>query len=1103
MLDSIKEYLKKVEKELQSGNTTEHSHRPHLKTLIESFDKTILAINEPKRVKCGAPDFIVVRGQTPLGYIEAKDVGIPLSNEEKSEQMTRYRSSLSNLILTDYLEFRWYVNGERRLTARVGETSLNRVKADGDGIKKFLEIANSFLTVQVSTVGSQKELAQRMAALARLIRETIEKALSDEDEGGTLRIQMKGFREVLLHDLSEEQFADMYAQSICYGLFAARCNSNPSVRFTREHAAYDLPKTNPFLRKMFSHIAGPDLDDRVVWVVDDLAELLHHCDMSSILQDFGKRTRREDPVVHFYETFLSAYNPKMREMRGVYYTPEPVVSYIVRSVDQILKKGFGLEEGLADATKITVKTSSEKKAAEFHKVQILDPACGTGTFLYGVVDQIHEFFKENEGMWSGYVSEHLLPRLWGFELLMAPYAVAHMKLGLQLRESGYDFKADERLRIYLTNTLEEAKELNSKLPFVQWIAEEANTAGKVKLSVPVMVVLGNPPYSVHSANKGDWIERLLKGEDTITKTTTNNYFAVDGQPLREQNPKNLYDDYVKFIRFAQWRIEQTGHGVLAFISNHGYLDNPTFRGMRQSLMNTFPEIYVLDLHGSSKRKELAADGSKDENVFDIQQGVAIGVFVRRPPQGSMQETSIQYAEIRGLRKDKYIRLSNEDILTTSWLRIEPRSPFYLFIPQDAALLPEYEAGWKLDEVFPLNSTGVKTHRDHFAFAFDAPELRKRVEEFKNLAISDEMIAQRYGLKDTRDWKLSQRRRELSNNIKWEDSFTECLYRPFDVRYYYDHPDVVELPRQSTMRHMTKPNLGLVLARIIAREDPFDAVLVTQWITELKLGDSTRASYILPLYLYSEHGIEFDRSVAIHNAQKRLKESGRVAAKDIESEWARTEQLMKRLYPQERYPRFPNLHPDFLADVETRLSISFIQQGRGNLQSVLGPEDAFHYIYAILNSPTYRKRYHEFLKMDFPRLPLTSNLELFRSLCSLGKKLVDVHLLRKDTPIVTRYPVQGDHLVDKVRYSEPAQKDNEGRVWINKKQCFKGVPPEVWNFHVGGYQVCEKWLKDRKGRKLSFDDLEHYQKIVSALAETIRITGEIDVAIENHGGFPIQ
>ncbi len=612
MTDPIRDYLKRIEKELQSGNTTEHSHRPHLKDLLQSFDKTILAINEPKRVKCGAPDYIVARGQTPLGYIEAKDVGVSLAIEEKSEQMTRYRASLSNLILTDYMEFRWYMNGEHRLTTRIGETLLNRVKADRDGINEFLEMVNLFLNVQVPTVGSPKELAQRMAALARLVREAIQKALNDEDKGGTLRYQMEGFREVLLHDLTEEQFADMYAQSICYGLFAARCNSDPSARFTRERAPWDLPKTNPFLRKMFLYIAAPDLDERIDWVVDDLAELLHHCDMSSILQDFGKRTRREDPVVHFYETFLSAYDPKMRELRGVYYTPEPVVSYIVKSVDQILKKDFGLKGGLADASKIMREKFSKETKDAFHRVQILDPACGTGTFLHSVIDQIYESFRDNEGMWSGYASEHLLPRLWGFELLMAPYAVAHMKVGLQLQQQGYDFKADERLKIYLTNTLEEPRNIASLLPFVQWIAEEANEASKVKTEVPIMVVLGNPPYSnFGSLNRGSWILRLL--ED-----------YKKGLQEKKWNP----DDYMKFIRFGQWRIEQTGIGILAFITSSSYIDGITHRRMRQSLMETFNDIYILDVHGSIIKQEEAPNGADNQNVFDIQQGVSIGIFVK-------------------------------------------------------------------------------------------------------------------------------------------------------------------------------------------------------------------------------------------------------------------------------------------------------------------------------------------------------------------------------------------------------------------------------------------------------------------------------------------
>lgn len=460
----IKHYLKEVEAALKRGDATEHTHRSSLKALIETLHAGAVATNEPKRTACGAPDYIVTRGHVPLGYIEAKDVDKPLSVEEKSEQMSRYLDGLSNLILTDYLEFRWYVGGEHRMTVRLAKRGKDdRLVLSTDGIAQFTELLTGFISTSTKTVGSPKELAQRMAALARITRDSLTKAFASEDlkddRPDPLHDQLEGFRKVLIHDLTPEQFADMYSQTICYGLFAARCNKKSGERFTREHAAYDLPKTNPFLRRMFNHIAGPDLDDRIAWAVDDLAELLDRADMEAILTDFGKRTRQEDPVVHFYETFLAAYDPKMRKARGVYYTPEPVVSYIVRSIDHILKSDFKLAAGLADNSKVKINKPGGKGKVELHKVQILDPATGTGTFLHGVVDQIYDTFKANKGMWSGYVSEHLLPRLFGFELLMAPYAVAHMKLGLQLAETGYNFGTDERLGVYLTNTLEEAHEM--------------------------------------------------------------------------------------------------------------------------------------------------------------------------------------------------------------------------------------------------------------------------------------------------------------------------------------------------------------------------------------------------------------------------------------------------------------------------------------------------------------------------------------------------------------------------------------------------------------------------------------------------------------------
>jgi predicted helicase len=1089
---SLPDYLRAIQNEVAKRNATEHTHRPALKTLIESLGKGIIATNEPQRVECGAPDFIITRGEVPLGYVEAKDVGIPLDKAEKSEQLERYRESLGNLILTDYLEFRWYVRprpsqaneypeSEHRLTARLARVGNDRLRLERDGEQQVHELLNAFLHAQVPTVRSAKELAVRMAALARLIRDTIRRALGREGETGALHFQMKGFREVLIHDLTKDQFADMYGQTICYGLFAARCNAKGSERFTRQHAAYELPKTNPFLRKMFNHIAGPELDERIAWAVDDLAELLHRSDISAILKDFGKSTRREDPVVHFYETFLAAYDPKMREARGVYYTPEPVVSYIVRSIDHILKTDFKLSAGLADSSKITIKSPDGRGKTDVHKVLILDPATGTGTFLYGVINHIFESFKKNCGMWSGYVSEHLLPRLFGFELLMAPYAVAHMKLGLQLEETGYDFQAEERLRVYLTNTLEEAHEA-SKLPlFTQWLAEEANEASKIKQEAPVMVVLGNPPYSGHSANAGIWINGLLRGKDSLSSKTTSDYFKVDGKPLGERNPKWLNDDYVKFIRFAQWRIEQTGYGILAFITNHGYLDNPTFRGMRESLVETFDDIYVLDLHGNSKKKERAPDGTKDENVFDIQQGVAIGLFIKRV-HAKDKPAIVRHADLWGGRETydfnvhgerelsggKYYWLWQNDVTTTGWEVLNPRPPFYLYVMQDETVEREYEKGWRISDFMPVNTVGSTTGRDQLCVSFDAKEALAKMTDFIS-DMPEEDLAQRYSLSNKSGWNIERARSEVRKSRISESKLDPYLYRPFDERLIYSDKSIIGRDRLDVMSHMLSgENLALCTNRQV--NNLFrHAICTREMINDCAVSlESRERTYLFPLYLYPD-----------------------ASKDDLFSN--------QTSHPQ----RFANLSSEFTAKLSYGLKIGICESGKGDLEETCGPEDIFDYMYAVFHSPTYRSRYAEFLKSDFPRLPLTSDAELFRSLCAFGSELVTLHLMEKHAPAITTYPITGANEVDKVRYTAPGDAGSEqGRVWINREQYFEGVPPEVWNFHVGGYQVCQKWLKDRKGRKLAYDDLTHYQHIVSALNETIRLMAEIDATIEEHGGWPI-
>ncbi len=967
------------------------------------------------------------------------------------------------------------------------------MRAEPDGAARVEELLAAFLDAQAATVGSAKELAVRMARIARLIRENIRRALAAEDladdRPDPLHDQLASFREVLLHDLTEEQFADMYAQTICYGLFAARCNARGGASFTRESAVFQLPKTNPFLQKTFYHIAGPDLSPHVSWAVDDLVALLAHTDIGAILKDFGKRTRREDPVVHFYETFLTEYDPRLREARGVYYTPEPVVSYIVRSVDHLLKTDFNLPAGLADASKVTVRKPGGDETAESHRVLILDPATGTGTFLFGVINHIFETFHKRRGMWSSYVSEHLLPRLFGFELLMAPYAVAHLKLGLLLDETGYDFKADERLRVYLTNTLEEVHQLSNVAGFTRWLTEEADAASRIKQERPVMVVMGNPPYSGHSANVGQWMADLLRGRDTQTGRETANYFAVDGKPLGERQPKWLNDDYVKFIRFAQWRIEQTGYGVLAFITNHGYLDNPTFRGMRQSLMQTFDDIYVLDLHGNSKKKERAPDGSKDENVFDIQQGVAIGISVKhnRPKVATVGGTTgatVRHAHLWGVREiftesthgervlsgGKYHWLWQNDMSTTGWTVLEPQSPFYFFMPQDVGLLDEYEKGWKVSEAFPVKSIGVQTHRDSFAISFDELALRQRAKDFSDINIGDEAIREKYKLSDSGTWKLRTSRQKVEGKIsELQGSITRCIYRPFDFRWIMYHDAVVERRLYEVMGNMLSDNLSFMTGR--QSKEPFAILCSDVLCGQHKITSVYDGSYLFPLYLYPiSKGNLFD------NDDPTDAPGG----------------------------RRPNLSEKFVEEFAARLKMEFVPDGRGDRVGTFGPEDVFSYMYAVFHSPAYRSRYAEFLKIDFPRLPLTSDAELFRALCRAGDELVGLHLLERRPPPITSYPVDGTHEVEQVRYTAPGEAGSDaGRVWINREQYFEGVPPEVWNFHVGGYQVAQKWLKDRKGRRLTFDDLAHYQNVVVALAETIRLMSEIDAVIDEHGGWPLR
>ena len=1056
-------YSDAIAANLKAGNATEHTHRPALKTLLEGMGAQtgapgIRATNEPQRIACGAPDYILTRGLLPLGYVEAKDVGLNLDKIAQTQQLKRYRESLANLVLTDYIEFQWYLDGELKLRASLPQPDKNgKIKWNDAAASEVGQLLSQFIQADIPLKATPHDLATRMAGMGRLIRELIEKTFSAEGDTGELHGQLQAFRTVLLDTLTPAQFADMYAQTLCYGLFAARCNAT-GAGFTRQSAASQLPKTNPFLRKLFHQIAGPDLDDRIAWAVDQLAQLLARADMGAILETFGRSTRQEDPVVHFYETFLAAYDPAMREARGVYYTSEPVVGYIVRSVDALLKKDFTMPEGLAHAGKTTIKVPSPpdrvKKGKpgyvdhETHRLQILDPATGTGTFLHAVIQQIRQHFVGNDGAWPGYVAEHLLPRLFGFELLMAPYAVAHMKLGLTLEASGYDFASDQRLGVFLTNSLEEAHELTGLPLFTQWLAEESRAASDIKRNAPVMVVLGNPPYSGHSANTGQWIANLLRGVDSSQGgSPTGNYFAVDGQKLAERNPKWLNDDYVKFIRFAQWRIERTGHGVLAFVTNHGYLDNPTFRGMRQSLMQSFDDIYLLDLHGNSKKKEKTPGGGKDDNVFDIQQGVAIGLFVRRPDakRRSARLARVHHADLYGLRKEKYAALDSQDVNSTPWQPLAPAAPNYYFVPQDIGLLVEYERGWKVTEAMPHTLLGPNSHRDYFAIAFDQQVALDRLNDFFDKSISDADIRDRYSLEDNRDWKLAQARRQPRPSEP-----QPCIYRPFDTRWMLYGGYAFDYHRPEINDHMLFANLALITTK--QTKENFSVFVTNLLAGQHKLATPYDGSYLSPLYLYPRP----------------------------------SEDLLEAAETEKR----PNLAPEFVAA---------LQAAQG---CTVSPEDTLAYLYAVLYTPGYRTRYADFLKRDFPRVPLTGNPELFAQLVKLGHELIGLHTLQTAPARITGFPVAGSNEVGKVRFGIEAGAPT-GRVWINDAQYFDGVPQAVWDMHIGGYRVAEKWLKDRKGRLLGYDDITHYQHTLAALARTLAIQAELDAAVHAAGGWPLQ
>lgn len=1052
----ISAYITTISERFKRGTATEHSYRGDLQKLIEQLVKGVTATNEPKRIACGAPDYIITKNDIPVGYIEAKDIGVDLKSKTLKEQFERYRASLDNLIFTDYIDFHLYINGEFKTSVKIAEIEGGKIVPIPENFVTFENLIKDFCIHIGQTIKSSKKLAEMMAGKARMLAEVIEKALLEDEADNlnpdtALQSQLHAFKDILIHDIKAGEFADIYAQTIAYGMFAARLHDPTLPTFSRQEAAELIPKTNPFLRKLFQYIAGYDLDGRIVWIVDGLADLFRATDIAALLKNFGKSTQTNDPIIHFYETFLSEYDPKLRKARGVWYTPEPVVNFIVRAVDDILKTEFGLKEGLADTskTKIKVKIPTHDKRykagqrdyeQEVHKVQILDPATGTGTFLAEVVKQIYKKFEGQQGIWSTYVENQLIPRLNGFELLMASYAMAHLKLDLLLTETGYKATSDQRFKIYLTNSLEEHHPDTGTL-FANWLSAEANEANQIKRDTPVMVILGNPPYSGESSNKGEWIMQLME-----------DYKKEPGgkEKLKERNPKWINDDYVKFIRYGQHFIERNGSGILSFINPHGFLENPTFRGMRWHLLKTFDKIYTIDLHGNSNQKETSPNGSIDQNVFDIMQGVSINLFVKTGEKKSGELGKVYHFDLYGKREMKYDFLLNKSLSTIEYKEIPNKAPMYFMVQRDFDVLKDYEKGFIISELFTLNSVGVVTARDNFTLHDSKEAIQKTIEDF--LTIDDETARKKFDLgKDVRDWQVNFARKDLQNHYPNKGRFIKISYRPFEYKWTYytgKSKGFHCYPRVEVMQHfLNGENVGLVTARS-NKSESCDHFFISKNIMEAKCGERTTQSAIFPLYFYP-----------ITNGQQSVEQPIEI--------------------------RIPNLNKEIVNQISGNLGLKFINE-KEQTKNSFAPIDILDYIYAVLHSPSYREKYKEFLKIDFPRVPYPTNINTFWQLVKLGAELRQMHLLEGETSnkYITTYPVSGNNEIIKPSYTN-------GKVFINETQYFDKVSQIAWEFYIAGYQPAQKWLKDRQGRILEFEDILHYQKIIVALTETDRLMKEID------------
>ena len=1040
---TLNEYISKINQIYRLGNATEHTYRGDLATLLQTLVPEIIATNEPKGEKWGRVDYAISLKGINIGFIEAKDIGDnDLEGKKKTgnqEQFDRYRAALSNLIITDYIDFHFYKEGILTEKISIGKVENNSIIPLSQNFQIFTTLFKNFTEQTPITIKSPTRLAEMMAGRARLMADIIEKSLNEDDASNkdsetqdysNLKKQMLSFQRMLIHDLDNKSFSDLYSQTIAYGLFTARYHDPSKETFSREESLSLIPRSNPFLGQLFIGLTGNQLDHRLVWIVDELVRIFLASDVATIMKDFGKSTKQEDPVVHFYETFLGAYNPALRKARGVWYTPQPVVNFIVRAVDDILKIEFGFSEGLADKSKKKIKVNYQGKQIEkeVHQVQVLDPATGTSTFLAETIKHIHKKYEGMQGIWSKYVEDHLIPRLNGFELLMASYTMAHLKLDMLLTETGYVPTKDQRLRVFLTNSLEEPNPDSGTL-WGDLLSDEANQANAIKRDTPVMCVIGNPPYAVSSTNKNEWIQNLIS----------------DYKKDLNERKINLDDDYIKFIRYGQHYIDKNGIGILAYISNNSFIDGITHRQMRKNLLESFDKIYILDLHGNAKKKEVCPDGSADQNVFDIMQGVSINIFVKTGKKNITELGKVFHSNLQGKREFKYETLNSNTIQSFEWKQLEFTKPNYFFVPKNFDEIKTYEKGFKVDVLFGINNSGVSTDRDALFLDENKIELEKRIKILLEGNYSTDFKID-YNVEDSSGYPLLKR---ISNKLFNANFIQNYHYRPFDIRRIYFDETIISRPaKEVTKQTFKRDNLLLIVPRQVNEE--FHHIFISKIICDSNITSSARlfgAGKLFPLYLYPDN-----------KGQQTIDQS---------------------------LERTPNLNTEIVNQIAEKVGLTFTNE-KEITKDTFSPIDILDYIYSVLHSSKYREKYKEFLKIDFPRVPYPKDKDTFWKLVKLGGEIRQIHLL--ESPVVEKpickFNISGTDIVVKPKYEN-------GNVYINDTQYFEDVPEVAWNFYIGGYQPAQKWLKDRKDRELQEDDIRHYMKIIVALTETDRLMKEID------------